>query len=414
MPAMRAIRRRLSLWLFAGVVLIAVSAWLRPRLRQATTVNTALAADSVDDMALREATEGRPLPSELVERFWGTQRLPHRRAAMSALVSRGPDDTGLAGLWDRLLPSAALDPDYEIRSRALGGLQSPVHPDQLAPVVWQLADADPELRQLGLQHLRRLGGLAQSPLVLPLLNDPDTSVALYADSVLRQWSGRDSGLRMSLVLPARSSLVAEPVAQEKLLAIRQASEQWREWWRTQEKSAGVEGAVPSPLPPATQSLPCPQIKLPDLHGNVVNVASLKGKLVLLNFWTTWCPGCLVELPLLVELQRRHPDDLVILGISLDSPEQGVLADAPTKATESAPPDAGQVRKIVGAVAGRQHLNYRVLLDPENRIGRQFNGGELPTNVLLDRDGRVRRRFVGERSVEVWEALLRDADRPASR
>jgi thiol-disulfide isomerase/thioredoxin len=413
MTAISATHRRLTLWLLAGAVLVAASVWLRPRLRQATTVNTALAADSVDDMALRDATEGRPLPAELVESFWRTQRLPHRRAAISALATRTPDAAGLTALWDRLLPEAALDPDYEVRSRALGGLQLPIRPGQLAPVIWQLAEADPELRRLGLQHLRRLGGLVQLPLVLPLLEDPDPSVALYADSVLRQWSGRDSGLRMSNVLPARSSLVAEPVAPEKLIAIRQAAEQWRDWWRTQAQPAGTEESEVSPLVAEARSLPCPPIRLPDLHGNVVDVAGFRGKRVLLNFWTTWCPGCLVELPLLVELQRRHPDDLVILGISLDSPEQGALAEAPVKGTESAPPDAGQVRKIVGAVAGRQHLNYPVLLDPENRIGRQFNGGELPTNVLLDRDGRVRRRFVGERSVEVWEALLRDADRPVS-
>lgn len=74
-------------------------------------------------------------------------------------------------------------------------------------------------------------------------------------------------------------------------------------------------------------------------------------------------------------------------------------------------DLKEVRKIVAAVAGRHHLSYPVLLDPENAVGRKFNGGELPTNVLLDREGSVRRRFVGERSVTVWEAFLRDAEKP---
>ncbi|HTH47699.1 MAG TPA: redoxin family protein [Candidatus Limnocylindria bacterium] len=407
------IRRRLNFWLVAGAVLVAVSLWLRPRLRQSTAVNAAMAADSVDDTALREATEGRPLPPELVERFWNTQRFPHRRAALGELVNQATNSPDLLKLWNRLLPEAALDPDYEVRARALGELASPGGAGQLDPVLWQLADADPELRRLGLQHLRRLGGLAQVPLVLPLVDDPDTSVALYADSVLRQWSGRDSGLRLSRVLPPRANLLASPVPEEDLAAIKQASEQWRQWWRIREKPPEAETASALPVPPTARTLPCPQIQLPDLHGNVVDVASFHGKRVLLNFWTTWCPGCLVELPLLVELQRRHPDDLVILGISLDSAEQGALADAAPNTAGAIPPDAAQVRKIVGAVAGRQRLNYRVLLDPENRIGRQFNGGELPTNVLLDRDGRVRRRFVGERSVEVWEALLSDIERPAS-
>ena len=367
----------------------------------------------MDDTALREATEGQPLPPELVESFWHTQRLPHRRAALSALVNQATNSPELMALWGRLLPEAALDPDYEIRVCALGRLGSPGAAGQLGPVLWQLAEVDPELRRLGLQHLHRLGGLAQVPLVLPFLDDPETSVALYADSVLRQWSGRDSGLRLSRVLPTRSNLLATPVAEEDLAAIRRASEQWQEWWRAQEKPPGTEASAALPLPPTARTLPCPQIRLPDLHGKLVDLANFRGKRVLLNFWTTWCPGCLVELPLLVELQRRHPDDLVILGINLDSAEQGALAEAATNTPGTTAPDAGQVRKIVGAVAGRQHLNYAVLLDPENRIGQQFNGGELPTNVLLDRDGRVRRRFVGERSLEVWEALLRDTDRPAS-
>ena len=412
MSATPATRRRLILWFIAGTVLVAASVWVRPQLRQATTVNAALAADSVDDIAWREATEGQPLSPELVERFWNTQRLPHRRAAISALVNRATNSPELLTLWGRLLPEAALDPDYEIRARALGGLETSGGASQLGPILSQLAEVDPELRRLGLQHLRRLGGLAQVPLVLPLVDDPDTSVALYADSVLRQWSGRDSGLRLSRFLPTRSNLLAAPVAEEDLAAIRQASEQWQEWWRVQEKPPGMGTSGAPPLPPMARALPCPEIRLPDLHGNPVDVASFRGKRVLLNFWTTWCPGCLIELPLLVELQGRHPDDLVILGISLDSAEQGALAEAAPNTPGITAPDAGQVRKIVGAVAGRQHLNYRVLLDPENRIGRQFNGGELPTNVLLDRDGKVRRRFVGERSLEVWEALLRDTERPA--
>jgi hypothetical protein len=72
----------------------------------------------------------------------------------------------------------------------------------------------------------------------------------------------------------------------------------------------------------------------------------------------------------------------------------------------------ELRKTVGAVAARHRIGFPVLLDPERRIGRRFNGGELPTQVLLDRDGWIRRRFVGGRSLETWEALLRDADRPA--
>jgi hypothetical protein len=69
-----------------------------------------------------------------------------------------------------------------------------------------------------------------------------------------------------------------------------------------------------------------------------------------------------------------------------------------------------LQSMVGTVAARHRVPYPILLDPERRIGRRFNGGELPTQVLVDRDGQVRRRFIGGRSMEAWEALLTDADR----
>lgn len=396
---------RLKGWLITGLLLVSAAGWLRPRLRQAATLRGELELNSVDDSALREAAEGRPLSAEAVERYWKTGRLPHRRAAINALVQRRSDERELNALWLKLLPEAALDPDVEIRTRLLGGLKSIDGPEALAAVTVQLTDVDPELRRLGLQTLRRLGGLNLVPQVLPLLSDRDPTVALTADATLRKWSGRDSGLRLSRLLPAQSSWLAAPVPADDLAAIRQSAEGWRDWWLAQPKPAAsmmAATAIQSPL-----GLLCPEIQLPDLHGQPVEVGSLRGKRVLLNFWTTWCPACLLEIPLLNELQRRHPDDLVVLGISLDSGEQGVLTEG---AGNSSSPSGAEIRKIVAVVAGRQHMNYRVLLDPENRIGRRFNGGELPTNVLLDRNGLVRRRFIGERSVEVWEDFLRDADR----
>src|SRR4029434_2512844 len=70
----------------------------------------------------------------------------------------------------------------------------------------------------------------------------------------------------------------------------------------------------SGAPPA--SLPAKDFALKDLAGKPVRFSEFKGKVVLLNFWTTWCTACWTEIPDLIELQRRRPE-LVILGISLD-------------------------------------------------------------------------------------------------
>jgi len=57
------------------------------------------------------------------------------------------------------------------------------------------------------------------------------------------------------------------------------------------------------------------------------------------------------------------------------------------------------------------INYPVLVDPEGAVGRRFNGGELPTTVIIDAQGRLRRRFIGERSLDVFEAMIAQAAKP---
>ncbi|MEN9676718.1 MAG: hypothetical protein RIS76_2614, partial [Verrucomicrobiota bacterium] len=385
--------RRVGFWGLVAGLAIGGAIWLKPRLRQAAVIRDSLAATSVDDDVLRDG--GAAVTATMIRQFWDTQRLPHRRAAWAALI--GGTEFHLAALRSKLLSEAARDPDYEVRIRALGTLDSLESPESLAAVTTQLADPDPELRQLGLQLLRRRGGLAHVPLVLPCLADADPTVALNADATLRAWTGRDSGLRLSRLLPARHELFAELTPAADLLAIRAAAEGWNRWWSETPRSTESVTTWPSLADPIT--LPCPEIRLPDLKGREVDVRQFSGKRVLLNFWTTWCPACLLELPILVELQRRHPDDLVVIGISLDGAESEEGGE---------PSDEAGIRQRVRAAVSRHRLNYQVLLDPKNTVGRQFNGGELPTQVLLDRDGRVRRRFVGERSLRVWESLLADA------
>ena len=57
------------------------------------------------------------------------------------------------------------------------------------------------------------------------------------------------------------------------------------------------------------------------------------------------------------------------------------------------------------------INYPVLLDEKNTVGSRFNGGELPTTVIIDAQGRIRRRFIGTRSLPVFEAMIAEASKP---
>src|SRR5229473_5354741 len=71
--------------------------------------------------------------------------------------------------------------------------------------------------------------------------------------------------------------------------------------------------------------PAPAFAVRDLDGRDISAASLRGKVVLLNFWATWCPPCRAEIPDLVALQQKYRDQVVIIGISEDeSPVETVL------------------------------------------------------------------------------------------
>ena len=119
----------------------------------------------------------------------------------------------------------------------------------------------------------------------------------------------------------------------------------------------------------------------DLDGKTINSADLKGKVVLVNFWATWCPPCRAEIPDLVKLQAKYKDRLVILGISED---------------EDATP--AEVKRF----AVEQGVNYPIIMrTPE--LAKIFKGvSALPTTFVMDTEGKVRQRHVGMLRAETTE------------
>jgi len=143
-----------------------------------------------------------------------------------------------------------------------------------------------------------------------------------------------------------------------------------------------------------------------------------------NFWTTWCPACLSEMPELLALQRQHQTSLVILGVSLDYvpdehghigghpavEEQGIGGGEPDK-HEARAAELRKVREKVARTVQARGINYPILLDEKNEADGRYNGRDLRTTVIVDAQGNVRRRFVGARSLPVLEAMLAEAARP---
>jgi thiol-disulfide isomerase/thioredoxin len=387
----------------AGLFLLVTAAIVRPRLVDTFKTGSLLALDSIDGDLLEEHLGQVSHPTSTLEAFWESGKISHRRAVLELLLNPGaPTNT----FRSQVLRESLTDPDLHLRERALGFLSPLVFPDFKPLLGGQLTDPDPEVRRLAIQTLRRVGDLAWVPSLLPLLADPDPSLVLAVDSLLRRWTGQDSGLRLTNSLPGQQGLV--PVDHQLTSETRQrlagAPAFWQTWWSgTTQPSNLVFPMVPPP--PARR--PVADFELADLQGNPRKLSDFRGRVVLLNFWATWCTPCAVEMPALAALQRNHPDDLVILGVSLDSFQEGPLAGSSEKPAKTAD-EAAALRRLVGSFAARQRIQYPILLDPSNTVARRFEGNELPTQVLIDPAGRLVRRFVGGRSPDAWEALVRHA------
>lgn len=134
----------------------------------------------------------------------------------------------------------------------------------------------------------------------------------------------------------------------------------------------------------------PDFTLANLDGERVSMNQYKGKVVLLNFWGTWCGPCRKEIPDFVKLSDKYKKQgLEIVGITLTS---------------------GSPEKI-NTFAGNWGINYALLTDIEGNetqmvtalygkaTGKQITG--IPTTFLIDRDGYIRQKYVGPRSEEVF-------------
>ena len=129
----------------------------------------------------------------------------------------------------------------------------------------------------------------------------------------------------------------------------------------------------------------PAWKLKDLDGREIDSATLQGKVVVVDFWATWCGPCLAEIPGYIALQKKYgPDGLVIIGASVDR----------------IPPDK------VKAFAAKQGINYAIVIADEALI-EGFGGFDaIPTTFLIDRAGNIRHQKTGSMDHAEYEKLVK--------
>jgi thiol-disulfide isomerase/thioredoxin len=126
----------------------------------------------------------------------------------------------------------------------------------------------------------------------------------------------------------------------------------------------------------------PTIALKDLNGRDVTLAQYKGQVVLVNFWATWCEPCRVEIPWMIEFQKKYsPRGFTILGVSMDEEGKKVVQ-----------PFLDKERFDVNGQ--KEAMNYPILLGNDS-IAEKFGGiMGLPTSMLYTRDGKKIKTIVG--------------------
>ncbi len=135
---------------------------------------------------------------------------------------------------------------------------------------------------------------------------------------------------------------------------------------------------------ASNPQPMPPFLLTDLDGQVVSTASWRGKVVLLNFWATWCPPCRDEIPEMVELSKRFREKLEIVGISMDD----------------SPPE--EVRQF----AQEMKIDYPVVMG-SSTLSREYGGiPALPTSFLVNTDGRIVEKHEGLYPIDTYDSEIR--------
>jgi cytochrome c biogenesis protein CcmG/thiol:disulfide interchange protein DsbE len=137
------------------------------------------------------------------------------------------------------------------------------------------------------------------------------------------------------------------------------------------------------LKPESARTLAPDFTLRDAAGNELTLSSLKGKVVLLNFWATWCHGCQMEIPWFIEFEKKYGErGLVVVGVSLDSDGW----------------------KSVRPWLKEKKVNYPIVIGNAN-LAKEYGLESMPLTVLIDREGKIADSHSGMVSQSATEQKL---------
>jgi peroxiredoxin len=134
----------------------------------------------------------------------------------------------------------------------------------------------------------------------------------------------------------------------------------------------VPSTAPADVTAAGSRKAAPEFSLTNAKGAAIRLSDFRGKVVLLNFWATWCHGCKTEIPWFIEFESKFRDaGLDVVGVSMD--------------------DDGW--KSVTPFVAEKKVNYTVVIGDE-ALGKRFDLGPMPKTILIDRRGRIAATYDG--------------------
>lgn len=141
--------------------------------------------------------------------------------------------------------------------------------------------------------------------------------------------------------------------------------------------------------PQNARIKSPELKVNTFNAGVVNLAQARGKVVIVDFWATWCPPCRLEIPGFIDIRKRYPDSLVeIIGIALER-------------------DPNRVKRFMEKMG----INYPIAMGSREIVSKFGNIQAIPTTFVIDTEGRICQRYVGytpkDRFIQDIERALKE-------
>lgn len=136
--------------------------------------------------------------------------------------------------------------------------------------------------------------------------------------------------------------------------------------------------------------PAPDFELTTLNGNTVKLSDYKGKKVILNFWASWCPPCVAEMPHMQQFYEDNKEnDIEIVAVNLTSLDKGM----------------SEIKKFVD----ENNLSFTIPLDKDGTIGIQYETFSIPTSYIIDSNGMIIKKIVGPMNEAMMEDLTKNID-----